>query len=195
MGNRQRAFRERKERHVRDLESRLASLESAHALSLSENTTLREALEKTKLENKLLQEIRADPSSALTTGPLLYTPLDNNSSPTSTATPSASGSAANSAESSPPGEFTGALFKEHPNKGPLHRITVSPESGERLLAAGAAWEMILCHPLYEEGRVDIAMVSERLRRVARCDGQGPVFEEGAVLDAIQESAVGGDDLL
>lgn len=99
-------------------------------------------------------------------------------------------------DSSPPPNFTAPLFSEHPNRGPLHRITTSPGTGEKLLSAGAAWDLILCHPLYEQGLVDIADISERLKGLAKCDGQGPVFEESTVLEAIQASVgSGSDDLL
>ena len=44
--------------------------------------------------------------------------------------------------------------------------------------------------------MDIADISERLKGLAKCDGQGPVFEESTVLEAIQASVgSGSDDLL
>jgi hypothetical protein len=96
----------------------------------------------------------------------------------------------------PPAKFTSPIFNAHPNRsGSIHRITTSPGTGEKLLGAGAAWDLIVCHPLYEQGLVDIGDISDRLKSLARCDGQGPVFEESVILDAIQQSAGSGRDEL
>lgn len=43
--------------------------------------------------------------------------------------------------------------------------------------------------------VDVADVSERLKPQAKCDGQGPVFEERAVRLAIEQSIASGSDEL
>jgi AP-1-like transcription factor len=64
-----------------------------------------------------------------------------------------------------------------------------------LLAAGATWDLIQSHELFKRGLVDVGDVCERLKRVAKCDGQGPVFEEGDVRRAIEESVAGGSDEL
>jgi AP-1-like factor len=69
------------------------------------------------------------------------------------------------------------------------------ENGERLLAAGATWDYIIKHPLFIKGYVDVGHVSERLKGRAKCDGQGPVFEESAILDAIEKSVASGSDEL
>lgn len=69
------------------------------------------------------------------------------------------------------------------------------ENGERLLAAGATWEFIINHELFKKGLVDLAKVSEILRPQAKCDGQGPVFEERAIVEAIQQSVASGSDEL
>ncbi|KAI5842279.1 hypothetical protein BZA05DRAFT_412229 [Tricharina praecox] len=84
-----------------------------------------------------------------------------------------------SLRSNPPAKFTSPIFGQHPNRGPIHRITTSPSTGEKLLGAGAAWDLIMCHPLYEQGLVDI----------------GPVFEESIILDVIQASRGSGRDEL
>ena len=69
------------------------------------------------------------------------------------------------------------------------------EDGERLLAAGATWDYIIRHPLFMRGLVDVGDVSERLKKCAKCDGQGPVFEERAIIDAIEKSVASGSDEL
>lgn len=55
--------------------------------------------------------------------------------------------------------------------------------------------MIQSHVLVKEHLADVGDICERLKGHARCDGQGPVFEEGRVLAAIKESVAGGNDEL
>lgn len=94
-----------------------------------------------------------------------------------------------------PTDFYTNVLQGHQNKFPSHRVVTSDE-GERLLAAGATWDFIINHDLYKRGLVDVGDVSERLKTCARCDGQGPVFSESAIINAMQQSvASGSDDLL
>lgn len=94
-----------------------------------------------------------------------------------------------------PTDFYSNVLQNHQNKVPSHRIITS-DNGEKLFAAGATWDYIISHPLYKRGLVDVGDVSERLKHCARCDGQGPVFPEGAIISAIEQSvASGSDDLL
>lgn len=93
-----------------------------------------------------------------------------------------------------PTDFYSSVLKEG-EPSPVHRITVSEETGERLLDAGATWDLIQQHEMFKRGLVDIGVVCERLRGVARCDGQGPVFEESRIRKAIEESVAGGSDEL
>lgn len=94
-----------------------------------------------------------------------------------------------------PTEFYDNLLATHQNKTPSHRIVFSPTTGERLLGAGATWDLIVGHPLYKQGLVDVQEVCDRLKGGARCDGQGPVFEEGTILASIMASAASGRDEL
>ncbi|KAI4594375.1 hypothetical protein KJ359_008399 [Pestalotiopsis sp. 9143b] len=171
----QRAFRERKERHVKELEAKVAALEAAQHQTSSENDQLKRDLQKMSTENEVLratsnmsQNGSMSPASnpPTTTGPMRFNPTD----------------------------FYSDLLANHTNKTPSHRI-VESESGERLLAAGATWDLIINHPSFKKGLVDVGDVSERLKSKARCDGQGPVFEESAVLQAIDESVASGSDEL
>ena len=67
---------------------------------------------------------------------------------------------------------------------------------ERLLAAPATWDLIQSHPLVQQGLVDIADVCERLRSLARCDGNGPVFPQREIQRAVEQSRrAGGDGLI
>jgi AP-1-like factor len=93
-----------------------------------------------------------------------------------------------------PNDFYQEVLTDHENKTPSHRIVTS-EEGQRLYAVGAAWDYIIKHPLYARGLVDVGDVSERLKRHAKCDGQGPVFEERILIEAIEQSIASGTDEL
>lgn len=170
----QRAFRERKERHVKDLEQRLANLESSQQMAVAENERLKQDLQKISTENEILRAtsgLQGGGNSSLspeptTTGPMQYNPTD----------------------------FYSNVLSNHANKTPSHRIVTS-DDGERLLAAGATWDLIISHDLYKRGLVDIGDVSERLKNQAKCDGQGPVFSERAINEAIESSVASGSDEL
>lgn len=71
------------------------------------------------------------------------------------------------------------------------------DTGEPLLNAGATWDYIQSHDLFKRGLVEIGDVCERLKKMARCDGSGPVFQEKDIRLAISESAVAGgrDELI
>ncbi len=48
----------------------------------------------------------------------------------------------------------------------------SPSSSEgQLLSASATWDLLQSHPLYLSGAVDIGEVCERLKKMAKCDGE------------------------
>ncbi|OAA72241.1 Yap1 redox domain protein [Cordyceps fumosorosea ARSEF 2679] len=180
----QRAFRERKERHVKDLETKLAGLEAAQQQASVENEQLRRDLAKMSTENEILRatsslpnqhqqshhhQSSASPPIATTTGPAEYHPTD----------------------------FYSNVLRGHgsADQPPSHRVVVG-DDGARLFAAGATWDYIVSHELFRRGLVDVGGVAERLRSAARCDGQGPVFPEAAILAAIEQSVAGGsDDLL
>lgn len=181
----QRAFRERKEKHVKDLEVKLASMEAAQQQASVENERLRLDLQKMSTENEIL---RATSSSSSSTRHNNHHNSSNNhgsSSPPVTTGPT----------EYRPTDFYSDVLQGHANKSPSHRVVVG-DDGARLLAAGATWDFIVGHELFKRGLVDVGSVSERLRGAARCDGQGPVFPEAAILEAIEQSVAGGsDDLL
>ncbi|KAI1823718.1 hypothetical protein F4861DRAFT_305774 [Xylaria intraflava] len=170
----QRAFRERKERHVKELEAKLASLEAAQSETATENEKLRRAMQKMSTENEILRATSnahaqhagsASPSADVTTGPMQYSPDD----------------------------FYSHLLQNHPNKTPSHRIVEA--DGQRLLAAGATWDYIINHELYKKGLIDVGDVSDRLKAQVKCDGQGPVFEERVITQAIMDSVANSSDEL
>ncbi len=178
--DRQRAFRERKERHVKDLEAKLASLEAAQQKATTENEKLKRDLQKVSTENEILRATSSlqagaggspasdntGGSATMTTGPMTYNPTD----------------------------FYTDLLSNHDVKTPSHRIATS-DSGERLLGAGATWDYIIGHDSFKRGLIDVADISNRLKSQAKCDGQGPVFEERAILAAIEQSVGSGSDSL
>ena len=181
---RQRAFRERKEQRVKDLEAKLNNLERQSQSLNGENERLRREFTRVATENEILRATsvngsQTDIDEAMTTGPMKYSPTDF-----------------------PP---HGKPFRglEDGSFGPQkhdlsqHRIVVSEDTGEALLSAGATWDYIQKHELFLQGLVDVGDVCERLKKLARCDGRGPVFEEGDVRRAIAQSAVAGgrDELI
>ncbi|KAF3934404.1 hypothetical protein ABW19_dt0200615 [Dactylella cylindrospora] len=171
----QRAFRERKERHVKELEEKLSSLEATSSTVMSENERLKKELQKISTENQILRatsaaQVAHNPhtTAPIDVGPVSYSPTD----------------------------FYDVVLEPHKNKTPSHRISKNPETGEKLLGAAAAWDLITSDPLYEAGQVDILAVSEWLKPKAKCDGQGPVFEESAIREAVRMSAsLGKDELI
>lgn len=174
----QRAFRERKERHVKDLEAKLAAIEAAQQQTATENERLKRDLQKVSTENEILRATGGSAPSphghhhqstmlnVVTTGPMSYSPTD----------------------------FYSNVLENHTNKTPSHRIVTS-DDGELLLAVGAAWDLIINHELFKRGLVDVGDVSERIKHQAKCDGQGPVFEKAAILAAIEASVASGSDEL
>ena len=92
-----------------------------------------------------------------------------------------------------PTDFYAQVLEGHDNKVPSHRV--AHVGGERLLAAGAAWELIINNDLFKRGLVDVAQVSEELKTKAKCDGQGPVFGERTILEIINRCVASGSDEL
>jgi hypothetical protein len=170
----QRAFRERKERHVRELEEKVNNLEQSSSDLTADNERLKRELARFTTENEILRATSASAGRAnnhseepMTTGPMKYSPTDF---------------------------YSDLVPKGEPSR--LHRVSTCAKTGEKLLGAGATWDLIQGHELFKRGLVDIKDVSERLKNITQCDGQGPAFPEAEVLKAIEESAAANsDDLL
>lgn len=169
---------------MKDLEAKLNNLERQSQSLNGENERLRKELARFATENEILKATSANGSQmdldeAMTTGPMKYSPTDFS--------------------------LDAKTFRYldddsmYPQKHDLsqHRIVVSENTGEALLPAGATWDYIQKHELFRNGLVDVGDVCERLKKLARCDGHGPVFEEGDVRRAIAQSAVAGgrDELI
>ena len=184
MLNRQRAFRERKEKHVKELEVKLKSIEAQSTDLVTDNERLRRELDRLTTQNEILRQtstssrlpgqphrVSPDPNASLDTGPMAYSPK----------------------------AFNAAFAKDghgtSTDEAVTHAITVSP-TGEKILAPGAAWDLIHAHELYKRGSVDLGQIVDRLRDKIVCNGQGPSFHEQEVVKAIEESiGVPGDELI
>ncbi|KAJ5103783.1 hypothetical protein N7532_004312 [Penicillium argentinense] len=187
----QRAFRERKERHVKDLEDKVTSLEESSTTLQADNERLKRELAKFATENEILRatshtlnggnnnNAAKEQAEPTVTGPMKYTPTDFFSS----LNPKGSGWQR---------PTTGTTNPRSPQR---HRITVCQVTGEKLLDAGETWDFILGHDLFKRGEVDIGDVTERLKGLAQCDGTGPAFRESQVCRAIEDSAAERDELI
>ncbi|KAK4871302.1 hypothetical protein LT330_000539 [Penicillium expansum] len=172
----QRAFRERKEQHVRDLEDKVNNLEQASDTLQADNERLKRELARFTTENEILRATsqhanRGNASANETpeptvTGPMKFSPTD----------------------------FHATFMADEPQS-PHHRLTVCPITGEKLLDAGATWDLIQKHELFERGQLDIGDVTDRLKGMSQCNGQGPAFKESQILKAIEESAAADRDEL
>lgn len=182
----QRAFRERKERHVKDLEAKLATLEAAQQQTVTENERLKKEMQKISTENEIL---RATTGGLGLNGAANGTPGRPSSLALAHAPPTTTGP-----QQYNPTDFYSNVLSNHANKTLSHRIVTS-EDGERLYAVGATWDFIIGHELFRKGLVNVGDVSERLKTKAKCDGQGPVFEERAIIEAIEQSVASGSDAL
>ncbi|KAF2271188.1 hypothetical protein CC78DRAFT_506762 [Lojkania enalia] len=180
----QRAFRERKERHVRDLEAKLSALESSTHSLQSDNERLKLALQRARTENEILRATSGHHSPT-------------SSRPVSASYPSPGAHLLDddgrddekyNVQTFPNGSVVNTADKEHAAS---RRKTKGKE-----IPASQTWDLIQSHPLVKQGLVDIADVCERLKGAAKCDGHGPVFEESTIWQAVEEARrSGGDELI
>ncbi|MCJ1291039.1 hypothetical protein MMC34_002581 [Xylographa carneopallida] len=171
----QRAFRERKERHVKDLENKLNSLSAHSTTLLTDNERLKRELQKLATQNEILRA---------TTGPASQPPLHNVRPPSPIPGP----------QTYSPTDFQKAVGVD-PKQHPVSYEEFGGEDGERLLSAGATWDLIQGHELCRKGMVDVGDVCRRLKGRAACDGRGPAFRECEVMAAIEESVMSAADEL
>jgi AP-1-like factor len=167
----QRAFRERKERHVKDLETKLNSLSAHSNTLLSDNERLKRELQRLATQNEILRAT-SQPTPA----------------------PARSPSPVHGPQTYSPTDFATATGIELHGR-PMSYEDFGGDNGQRLLAAGATWDLIQSHELFKRGMVDVSDVCMRLKGRAVCDGRGPSFREAQVLRAIEESVMSGSDEL
>ncbi|DAA73344.1 TPA_exp: putative BZIP transcription factor (Fcr3) [Trichophyton benhamiae CBS 112371] len=181
----QRAFRERKERRVRDLEQELTEYKQNFSNLLEDNEVLKRQMAKVATENEILRATSkvahchspAHEPEPTTTGPMIYSPKDYSS----TASTVSGGS--------------GPSLEREKHAKPIHPIRVCEITGERLLDASATWDLIVSHLSDSGAKLDVQDIYDRLKGRAQCDGTGPVIGESQVIKAIQDSIAAGNDEL
>nr|POE62550.1 fluconazole resistance protein 3 [Quercus suber] len=181
----QRAFRDRKERHVRDLEAKLNLLTTTTSSLQSDNERLKLMLQRAQTENEILRT-----SVSSSSGSKDHTPgfVDD---PSLMSQQSRQRSASSNLQ-------VERLRMPNDNLSPDAASFAKgdlPSSESYLLSAGATWDLLQSHPLYLSGELDIGKVYERLKKMARCDGTGPMFREQEVRQIIEEVGRSGCDEL
>ena len=175
---RQRAFRQRKEQHVKELEEKLSAFESSVTNLASDNQRLKLALQRAMTENDILRATsgvsRYGPSTASASMPMVTSP-----SPSRDDSDERSDDQYSSRGPSPHHEEFG---------------TKKPSSGV-LMSSTAVWDYLVEHPLVRAGRVDITDTVNRLRRAAKPGNHGPMFPENEVKRAVETSRRAGGDAL
>lgn len=187
---RQRAFRERKERRVKDLEVKLKLMEAKSTDLVSDNERLKRELDRIATQNEILRAT----SQPLSSSKLPQVHVQRVDSDDPDAAPVAQATV--TVES--PRSFDVALSEDYvkDNGDGLRHSTTLLANGDRLLSTGAAWELVQNHPLFKQGSVDLGEVVDRLREKVECDGTGPAFPESAVQAAIRDSVgLGNDELI
>ncbi|CAG5158235.1 uncharacterized protein ALTATR162_LOCUS5051 [Alternaria atra] len=178
----QRAFRERKERYVKDLESKLSALESSTNSLQSDVERLKLALQCVRTENEIL---RATTGQSLTTSQPVSVSY---SAPDAHLQDNDAKEDACNVQGSRNGSMINAAGKDN--------AASRRKTKGREIPVAQAWDFIQSHPFVKQGLVDIAIVCERLRWAATCDGHGLVFEESLIWQAVEESRrIGGDGLI
>ncbi|KAF2211082.1 hypothetical protein CERZMDRAFT_91030 [Cercospora zeae-maydis SCOH1-5] len=173
----QRAFRERKERHVRDLEAKLNHLTTTTSSLQSDNERLKVLLQRVQTENEILR------ATASSSPPRHHPPgfVDDPSLLLSAHESKASRSSDDLRVN--PSRLSNGLLSTKPSS---PKAQDAPSSEMNLLSANATWDLLQSHPLYRLGSVDIGEVCERLKKMARCEGAGPMFDEDGVRKVIEE---------
>lgn len=169
---------------MRDLEAKLNALENnTHSLQ-SDNDRLKLALQRARTENEILRATSGhSPSSsrrvsASYPSPGAHLPDEHEEVDEVgyNVQPLSNGSVVNAADKDHAASRHSFIGREVP--------------------AAQAWDVIQSHPLVKQGLVDVTDVVGRLRGAAKCNGQGPVFDENTIWQAVEESRrSGGDELI
>ncbi|KAA8910064.1 hypothetical protein TRICI_004270 [Trichomonascus ciferrii] len=161
----QRAFRERKEKRVKQLEDKLSLAQEERDRLSKENELLRH-------ENMLISQSYQKPraGAAETAVPKVATfprsaTIDDET-------------------------FCNELTEAHGGYKSTelkYQVYVRPTDGETLLGAGAIWAKIMEFEDEDEDPIDVEDVIERLRERAVCDGFGPVYRLTDIEQAIKQA--------
>jgi len=73
--------------------------------------------------------------------------------------------------------------------------SIAHTNNPRKLTPHAAWEILQLHPLFARGILDISLVCERLKQLARSDDMtgGPMFDEEEVRAVVEEMGKDGEE--
>ncbi|KAI5364553.1 Putative basic-leucine zipper domain, transcription factor PAP1, Yap1 redox domain superfamily [Septoria linicola] len=179
----QRAFRERKERHVRDLEAKLTLLTTTTSSLQSDNERLKLLLQRAQTENEIL---RANAASSRTRQRHILGFVDDPSLLTALRQSHSSPSAEE--QQLKPIKLADGLLSTEPSS---PQFPLSPGSDSHLLSASATWNLLQSHPSYRSGAMDISEVCKRIKKLARCEGMGPMFDEEEVKKVIEKVGKSG----
>jgi hypothetical protein len=170
----QRAFRARKERHVKDLEKKLSEIESSATALASDNQRLKLALQRLMTENDILRSTSASGRSQRM------------------------GKKPAAAGKSPGGDGDKGEAPAEPTamgQSPKVRGMGDKAASSCILSMSDAWDFLIEHPLVKDGLVDITDASNRLRRAAKPGPHGPVFRKGEAQAAVEGSKRSGGEVL
>ncbi|PGH05064.1 hypothetical protein GX51_03162 [Blastomyces parvus] len=171
----QRAFRERKERRVRDLEQELNQYKSNYTSLMEDHRSLKRQIEKVATENEILRATSTNNAQGSITD---YGP---NRVPTPT------GLLRNLSDySTCSGDKKDLAYRTSNG---------IKKPGQKLLDASATWDLIARHLSTRGVKLDIQDIYDKLKSQTLPDGQGLVVDEAHVLQAIEESAAAGSDEL
>ncbi|AOW03844.1 hypothetical protein B0I72DRAFT_140296 [Yarrowia lipolytica] len=168
----QRAFRERREQRLKELEDKVAEVEQERERLASENERLKRENTVITTENKVLME------TAVSKGP---------SSPDPTQPPIGKANFPYKQLQEMRAKTQETILGGHepPGDKNLKIIYQSEVSNDTMLGAAAVWDTIAKHA--EEEEFDIDLVAQLIQGHQRCEGFGPVFPLKVVEDAIREA--------
>lgn len=176
----QQTYRDRRAKHVKDLETKLATLHAAQEDVLVENQRLRQEVRdlSSKIEilgatsTKAKGDLGSDVTRSSTTTGGTSTPSQNCLTDLSF-------------------DDRQRHYKDHP-----YCRRTAPIPADRLLQPGSTWDFIVSHDLFQRRLVDVCRVAELLVSCARRDGQYSGFPVAEIVNAIEHSiAASSDDLL
>ncbi|KAI5291360.1 hypothetical protein KEM52_000195 [Ascosphaera acerosa] len=185
----QRAFRERKEQRVRDLEQELAEYKQKLTSIMESNEMLKQQIQKVNTENEILKATSEHHRRRSRHRRHRHHSGSQRSSSCSSASEATSNSSLPSLHYREPTE-TGPLRyapMDYAPEKPAYQPNICPVTGERLLSASETWDMIV-QTLESRGLdIDVQSVQQKLSLHVTCNGKGPVIQESRVKAAIEES--------
>lgn len=168
-----------------------------YASLMEDNESLKRQMAKIATENEILratahvkQSENSHDHSPIRTGPLRYSPVDYATVPTRVSPKPVSHLSSPQADNA--SDKSDNIKKPTPIR---HRIKVNEETGEKLLDAAAAWEVIVTALDDLTVSVDVQDIYDRLKGRTKCDGTGPVIEEADVRRAINETVAAAEKAL